>query len=38
MPESLRRGYHEAFWDRDPHDVLGGSIYIYDWPLTNQPR
>jgi hypothetical protein len=38
FPESLRHAYRDAFWEREPREVLGGSIYIYDWPLNNQPR
>jgi hypothetical protein len=33
----MRDAYQKLFWDREPREVLGGSIYLYDWPLPNIP-
>jgi hypothetical protein len=32
-PEELRENYRKIFGSLKPKEVLGGTIYLYDWPL-----
>lgn len=36
-PPELREKYKELFGHLTPKEVLGGTIYLYDWPLPAQP-
>jgi len=37
LPPQVRDAYKTWFADREPREVLGGTIYIYDWPPATGP-